>query len=105
MKQLQGLAMDLKKAKLVETNDANKVEHLKELKAELAKKKEELQKDEAMTKLYTLQKELAEKKLQLQKLIEKKNQAKSSKEALAADAKAERESVAKSTKLEGSLTS
>jgi len=103
MKELQGLAMDLKSAKLAESTDSTKIEHLKELKAELAEKKKELQKDEAMIKLYTLQKELAEKKLQLQKLIEKKNQDKTSKEAMAEDAKAESVLVGKLMKMTGDL--
>jgi len=105
MKELQGLAMDLKKAKeaFEGGSDDKKVEHLKELKAELAEKKKELLKDESMIKLYTLQKELAEKKLQLQKLIEKKNKAKASKGALAEDAKAEGALVGKLMKLTGSL--
>jgi methyl coenzyme M reductase beta subunit len=72
MKELQGLAMDLKNAKDAELTDEKKMEHLKDLKAQLAEKKKELLKDESMIKLYTLQKELAEKKLQLQKLIEKR---------------------------------
>jgi len=103
MKELQGLAVDLKKAKEAQLKDDQKFEHLKELKDELAEKKKELAKDEAMIKLYTLQKELAEKKLQLQKLIEKKNQAKASKESLAEDAKAEGALVGKLMKLTSSL--
>merc|ERR1719191_1125590 len=103
MKELQGLAEDLKKAKEAQLTDNQKFEHLKELKAELAKKKEELQKDESMIKFYKLKKELAEKKLQLQKLIEKKNKAKASKESDAEDAKAESALVYKLMKLKGSL--
>jgi len=103
MKELQGLAVDLKKAKEAQLKDDQKFEHLKELKDELAEKKKELAKDEAMIKLYTLQKELAEKKLQLQKLIEKKNQAKASKESLAEDAKAESALVGKLMKMTSSL--
>jgi len=103
MSEMKDLAMDLKKAKLAQPSDESKIEHLKELKAELAKKKEELQKDEAMIKLYSLQKELAEKKLALQKLIEKKNQKESSKEASAQDAKAESELVGKLMKMTGAL--
>merc|ERR1719235_2434621 len=103
MKELQGLAMDLKNAKNEDATDAQKVEHLKKLKSELAEKKKELEKDEAMIKLYSLQKELAEKKLQLEKLIEKKNQDKASKGALAEDAKAESALVSKLTNLTGSL--
>jgi len=103
MTDLKSLVADLKNHKQEQLGLDSKEEHLKELKAELAKKKEELQKDEAMIKLYTLQKELAEKKLQLQKLIEKKNQQKSSKEALAEDAKAESTLVTKLMKIEDSL--
>lgn len=109
MQELQGLAVDLKNAKKVHfMNDKQieaKEEHLKELKAEMEKKKEELAKDESMIKLYTLQKELAMKKLQLQKLIEKKNEAKASKESGAANVKAESALVDKLTKLTGSLPS
>merc|ERR1719487_1754786 len=103
MKELQGLAMDLKNAKVDQATDEKKMEHLKKLKDELAEKKKELQKDEAMIKLYTLQKELAEKKLQLEKLIEKKNQDKASKGALAEDAKAESALVSKLMKMTDSL--
>merc|ERR1719240_621935 len=105
MTEMKDLATDLKKAKIEEATDGDKMAKLKKLKDELAEKKKELAKDEAMIKLYTLQKELAEKKLQLQKLIEKKNQAKASKNSLAADAKAEGALVAKLTKLAGSLPS
>merc|ERR1719207_413351 len=103
MKELQGLAMDLKNAKVDQATDAQKVEHLKKLKSELAEKKKELEKDEAMIKLYTLQKELAEKKLQLQKLIEKKNQDKAGKSALAEDAKSETALVSKLMNMTGAL--
>jgi len=103
MKELQSLSMDLQKSNEALANENQKFEHLKELKAELAKKKEELQKDEAMIKFYKLKKELAEKKLQLQKLIEKKNKAKASKESDAEDAKAESALVYKLMKLKGSL--
>jgi hypothetical protein len=103
MKELQGYAMDLQKSTEVLQSEEKKMEHLKDLKSQLAEKKKELLKDESMIKLYTLQKELAEKKLQLQKLIEKKNQAKASKSALAEDAKAESALVGKLMKLTGSL--
>merc|ERR1719171_3309483 len=103
MKELQSLSMDLQKSNEALANENQKFEHLKELKAELAKKKEELQKDEAMIKFYKLKKELAEKKLQLQKLIEKKNQDKVSKSAVAEDAKAESALVSKLMNMTGSL--
>jgi len=102
MKELQELAGDLKKAK--EANLAGEPnQKLEKLKKELEEKKKELLKDESMIKLYTLQKELAEKKLQLEKLIEKKNQAKGGKKALAEDAKEESALVGKLMKLTGSL--
>merc|ERR1719313_3241861 len=103
MTEMKDLATDLKKAKIEEATDGDKMAKLKKLKDELAEKKKELLKDESMIKLYTLQKELAEKKLQLQKLIEKKNKAKASKDALAEDAKAEGALVGKLMKLTGSL--
>merc|ERR1719240_190925 len=103
MTEMKDLATDLKKAKIEEATDGDKMAKLKKLKDELAEKKKELQKDEAMIKLYTLQKELAEKKLQLQKLIEKKNQDKASKSAVAQDAKAESALVSKLMNMTGSL--
>lgn len=103
MTEMKDLATDLKNAKMSEATDDKKMEHLKELKKELDEKKKELQKDEAMIKLYTLQKELAEKKLQLQKLIEKKNQDKASKTALAEDAKAENALVSRLMNMTGAL--
>lgn len=101
MKELQGLAVDLFEAQ--PAADDQKARHLRELKEELAKKKHELEKDESMIKLYTLQKELAAKKLQLQKLIEEKNQAQVSKEALAEDSKAESKLIRKLMNLTGSM--
>jgi hypothetical protein len=103
MTEMKDLAADLKKAKNEDATDETKMDHLKKLKDELAEKKKELQKDEAMIKLYSLQKELAEKKLQLQKLIEKKNQDKASKSAVAQDAKAENALVSKLMNMTGSL--
>merc|ERR1719313_2235179 len=103
MTEMKDLATDLKKAKIEEATDGDKMAKLKKLKSELAEKKKELAKDEAMIKLYTLQKELAEKKLQLEKLIEKKNKDKMGHEALAEDAKAESALVTKLMNMTGSL--
>merc|ERR1719321_1233231 len=69
------------------------------LQKQLAEKKKELEKDEAMIKLATLQKELMEKKLQLQKLIEEKNAAAANGKADAADAKEEKALVDKLSKV------
>jgi len=112
VKELMALQSDLAKdmkskneklAKLENSTDDQKREKLTKLQSEIAEKKKELLKDESMIKLYTLQKELAEKKLQLEKLIEKKNQAQSSKTATAEDAKDESALVGKLMKLTGSL--
>jgi DNA repair exonuclease SbcCD ATPase subunit len=105
MKELQGLAVDLFQPAADADVDVvdQKAKHLRELKEELAKKKHELEKDESMIKLYTLQKELATKKLQLEKLIEKKNNAQASKKALAEDSKAEIKLVGKLMNLTGSM--
>lgn len=64
-------------------------------KKELSEKKAELERDEKAIKVMKLKKLLMEKKLQLEKLMEEKMQAKNSKTAMATDAKAQNELLAK----------
>lgn len=95
VKELLSIQSDFKKGLDIAEKKANMQSKMSELKKELADKKKELEKDEAMIKLYSLQKALAEKKLQLQKLIERKNKGAASKSAAEEDAKQEGAIVAK----------